>query len=265
MPSAYRIASLFFFLALIFGAELSFGACAAPKVTHPDSVKINGDSALIITHATAYYDLRYSIKYGVDAAVKWAKEKHIPVIYLIDDSPIQLYEMEDCQPDYWVRSVDGEIPFMIKASNIYLAGGHLGLCLNRTANDLLFAQTKEERSKLTYTFLMDAIYSNGKSVEEQDPYYADFSKFMGVVTYGRPGGEAAPRVSLLEVIGSIKNIGQQYDYLSKILPRWDRSTSNDYEILLQMKDLYGKTLRKVSGFGAKRIEFLFVESASALN
>lgn len=187
MLSLSRIVRLIFPIFLVGGANLAFGACPTPKLAHPDSVKINGNSALIITHATAHYDLRYSIKYGVDAAVKWAKEKRIPVIYLVDDSPIQFYEMEDCQPDYWVRSVDGEVPFKVKASNIYLAGGHLELCLNRTANELLFEQISDNPAKVTYTFLMDAIYSNGKSIDESDPYYADFIKFMGVVSYGRPG------------------------------------------------------------------------------
>jgi hypothetical protein len=256
--------SLLIFTLILLGSTHAIAGCPAPKLTPPESVKINSSSVLIITHATAYYDLRYSIKHGVDSAVKWAKEKNIPVVYLVDDSPIQLYEMEDCQPDYWVRSLDGEVPFKVKALNIYLAGGHLELCLNRTTNELLFEQIRDEPLKATYTYLMDAIYSNGKSVGESDPYYSDVQQFIGVVSYGRPGGEAAPRFSLLEMIGAIKKIGHQYDYLKNILPRWDRSTPGEYEVNLTIKDLHSQTLRGTKGFGSPKVEFIFVESADYL-
>lgn len=246
-------------------AGFSFAACPAPQLTPPESLKLDSPSVLIITHATAYFDLRYSIKHGVDSAVKWAKQKRIPVVYLVDESPSQYYEMDDCQPDYWVRSIDGELPFDVRAKTVYLAGGHLELCLNRTANEILYNQMSKQLSQVQYVFLMDAIYSNGKSVEESDPYYSDFSKFMGVVSYGRPGGEAAPRVNLLEIVGSIKGIERQYDYLKKVLPRWDRSAPEDYRVNLTVKGLNSQTLRKGKGFGAPRVEFAFVESADFLD
>ena len=253
-----------FALVFFIGASGSFAACHEPTLTPPEAVRIDGSTLLIVTHASSLYDSRYAIKHGLDQAVKWAKERRVPVVYLVDESPIQYYEMEDCSPDYWVRSIDGEVPFDVRAQTVYLAGGHLELCLNRTANEVLFKQMGQRPSRASYVFLMDAIYSNGKSVEEADPYYKDFSRFAGVVSYGRLGGEASPRVSLLEIAGSIKSIKHQYDYFRKVLPRWDRSTPADYEVSLTIKGLDSETLRKGKGFGAPKVEFVFMDSADSL-
>lgn len=251
-------------LVVAIGASGSFAACHEPRLTPPEAVRIDSSSVLIVTHASALYDSRYAIKHGLDQAVMWAKERRIPVVYLVDESPIRYYEMEDCSPDYWVRSIDGEVPFDVNARTVYFAGGHLEHCLNRTANEVLFRQMAQRPSRTQYVFLMDAIYSNGKSVEESDPYYKDFSIFAGVISYGRPGGEAAPRVSLLEIAGAIKSIRHQVDYFRKILPRWDRSTPADYEINLTIKDLQSEILRKGKSFGGPKLEFIFVESADSL-
>jgi hypothetical protein len=64
-------------------------------------VNLRADAVLIVTHATAFHDARFSTKRGVDEAVRFAKRRRIPVIYLQDDSPEDLYFMDDCQPDHW--------------------------------------------------------------------------------------------------------------------------------------------------------------------
>src|SRR5262245_7310305 len=174
-------------LVLVSGAATA--ACRRPELTDPKLVQLKGDAVLIVTHASSTHDARLSTKRGVDEAVVFARSKRIPVIYLKDGTPGRYYFMEDCRPDYWVSSADGEITFDVTPSQVYVAGGHLEVCLLATLNDVIHAWAKKPKRNLTVTYLMDAIYSNGNSVEESDPYYADFRKFMGVVTYGRPGGD----------------------------------------------------------------------------
>ena len=252
-------------LLLSIGAGSSFAACQQPVLTPPEALRISGSGALIVTHASALYDPRYAIKHGLDVAVKWAKEHRIPVVYLVDDSPIQYYEMEDCSPDYWVRSIDGEVPFDLRTSTVYFVGGHWELCLNRSANEVLFSQMRTRPPRVRYVFFMDAIYANGKSIQQEDPYYADFMSFMSVVNFGRPSGEAAPRVSLLEIMGSVKTLRHQYEYLGKTIPRWDRSVPDTYAVDLRIQDVYAVNLRKGRGLVSPKVEFLFVESADSLN
>ena len=120
--------------AMLAGAALvacapSFAACPAHPVVAPDSLRLSGESLLIVTHPTSTHDARYSSKRGVDDAVEFAKAQSMPVVYLQDDTADTRYFPDDCEPTAWVRSQDGEIRFKLPASRVYLAGGHLELCL----------------------------------------------------------------------------------------------------------------------------------------
>lgn len=252
-------------LALLLGLSAqAHAACRNYKPTPADQVRIQGDSVLIVTHATAAHDPRFSTKHGVDMAVKWAKERSIPIIYLVDESPIDLYLMDDCHPTYWVNSNDGDIAFPVRQSNIYFAGGHLEMCLSRTIHDVLMQAAQRKNQSVRFTYFMDAIYSNGKSVEPDDPFYRDFGSFLSVVTYGRPGGETWPKLSLLETLGVIKSLDHDYRYLTKILPRWDNTLPDGLHVDLRIEGTNARRLRSGPGLFAPRFEFLFVESATAL-
>lgn len=257
------IQPIVFGIALL-GMSFAHASCPAPKLTPPEEVKLTGPSVLIVTHGTASFDPRYSIKYGLDAAVRYAKSHDIPIVYMIDDSPIQLYEMEDCNPDYWVYSKDGEVPFKVRPSHVYLAGGHLEQCLSQTANEILYRKMRHRRPEVRYTFFMDAIYSNGKSFDLSDPYYNDYFSFMSIISYGRPSGETGPRLNLLESLGAIKSLDYQYDYLKKVSPKWETTVPNDYEVSLRLYGLGKELLRKGNELFPPRIEFTFVESADLL-
>lgn len=239
-------------------------ACRNYRPTPAEQVRIAGDSVLIVTHATATHDPRFSTKYGVDQAVKWAKEKNIPIVYLVDETPVELYLMDDCHPTYWVKSNDGDITFPVRQSNVFFAGGHLEMCLSRTIHDVLSQSARLKNRSIRFTYFMDAIYSNGKSIEPDDPYYRDFSSFLSVVTYGRPGGETWPKLSLLETLGVIKSLDHDYRYLTKILPRWDNTLSDGVHVDLTIEGNNTQRLRSGSGIFSPRFEFLFVESASAM-
>lgn len=248
-------------LCLALAAPLALGACAKREFTESDRVRLTGDAAMIVTHATAAHDARYATKRGVDEATRFAKDRRIPLVYLHDDGPDQLYFMDDCEPDYWVRSEGGEVRFELPVSQVYVAGGHLELCLSTTLHDVLYAWARQPRRNLVVTYLMDAIYSNGKSVEESDPYYKDFLRFMSVVTYGRPGGEHWPKLSLLETMGVIQNEQHELEYLTKVLPRWDRTLPSGYRIELQLNDSVVKVLRPAPGWNPPTLRFRFVDSA----
>jgi hypothetical protein len=243
----------------------ALATCPKHDLTDPARVRLSGDQVLIVTHASSNFDARASSKRGLDDAVHFAKEHRIPVVYLQDDSPPNLYFMDDCDPAYWVSSVDGEVGFDLKASQVYVAGGHLELCLSRTLHDILFLWSRQPRRSLTITYLMDAVYSNGKSIEESAPYYRDFERFMGVVTYGRPGGEHWPKLTLLETMGIIKKESHEIEYLRSILPHYERTMPPDYRVELRLNGSAPRVLRAASGRNPPTLQFHFVDSAAELS
>ncbi len=217
---------------------------------------------MIVTHATSAHDARFSAKRGIDEAVRFAREKRIPVVYLQDDSPLQYYYMEDCTPDHWVASQGGEVTFDVPASHLYIVGGHLELCLSQTLHDVLYQWARKYPPRnLTVTYFMDAIYSNGKLVDPSDPFYADFQRFMGIVTYGRPGGEHWPKLNLLETMGVIIREDHELEYLRQALPRWDTTFPVSWRVELQLNNSVKKVLRAAPGWNPPTLLFRFVDSA----
>ena len=256
------------FLAALCLAVMSVPAhatCPKHDFTDPARVRLSGDSVLIVTHASSNFDPRASSKRGLDDAVAFAKEKRIPVVYLQDGSPPQLYFMDDCNPDYWVSSEDGEIRFELRASHVYVAGGHLELCLSTTLHDILALWARQPKRRLTITYLMDAVYSNGKSIDESAPYFRDFAQFMGVVTYGRPGGEQWPKLTLLETMGIIKKESHEFEYLKSVLPHYARTMPPEYRVEMQLNDSVVKVLRPAAGWNPPTLRFHFVDAADRLS
>jgi hypothetical protein len=253
------------FIFSIFCASASLAACRQHEITKPSQVKIDGDSVMIVVHESSTYDARFSAKRGLDEAVKLAKRNDIPTIYLQDDTPDEYYFMEDCYPTYWVFSQGGEISFEVLPSHLYIVGGHLELCMSSALHDIIYQWAQRPPRNYTVTYLMDAIYSNGKMIEPSDPFYADFSRFMGIVSYGRPGGEHWPKLSLLETMGIIIREDNELEYIKQILPRWDTTFPETYRIELQMNDSVKKVLRSAEGRSPPTVLFHFVDSALNLS
>ena len=255
---------LSFVLLLLTGAP-AWAECPPHAFTPPDRLKLRGDAAMIVTHATSTHDARFSAKRGVDEAVRFARARRIPVVYLQDDTPDRYYYMEDCAPDHWAFSQGGEIGFEVAVGHLYVAGGHLELCLSATLHDVLHQWARRPPSRqLTVTYFMDAIYSNGKLVDPADPFYGDFQRFMGIVTYGRPGGEHWPKLSLLETMGVIRREDHELEYIRQILPRWDRTFPADWRVEVQLNDSVKKVLRQAPGWNPPTLLFRFVDSALTL-
>jgi hypothetical protein len=112
---------------------------------------------------------------------------------------------------------------------------------------------------------MDAIYSNGRMIEPADPFYRDFDRFLSIVSYGRPGGEHWPKLSLLETMGVIRREDHQFDYIRKILPRWDTTFPDAFRIEVQLNDSVKKVLRPAAGWHPPTVLFHFVDSALRLS
>jgi hypothetical protein len=240
-------------------------ACPPHAFTPPSQVKLDGDAVLIVTHPTSEYDARLASKRGIDEAVRYAKRRRIPVVYLQDDSPAEHYFVADCEPDYWVRSQDGELGFEVPPAHVYLAGGHLENCLSVSLHEVLLGWSRRAQRNLTVTYLMDAIYSNGKLVEPADPFADAFGRFLAVVTYGRPNGEHWPKVTLLETMGVIVREAHELDYLARVLPHWERTFPESVRVKLQLNDSRKKLLRPAGGAGAPTLLFRFVDSAVSLD
>jgi len=239
-------------------------ACPPQPLTAPSDVRLRGDTVLIVTHATAFHDARFATKPGVDQAVRYARSHRIPIVYLQDDESPELYLAEDCAPDYRVRAPDGEVRFDIPATHVLVAGGHLELCLATTMNDVLDRWSRQPPKRRTMTLLMDAIYSNGKLVDERDPYFADLQRFMNVVTYGRPGGETWPKLTLLETMGVIGRLQREREYVRRILPHWERATGENVRVKVKLLGTEKEVLRKGDG-ATPSLVFQLVDTASALD
>jgi hypothetical protein len=256
---------LVFAVILLLWLSPGWTACRQHEITPPSKVKINGDTVMIVVHQSSTYDARFSSKRGVDEAIRYAKNKKIPVIYLQDDTPEEFYFMEDCYPDYWVFSTGGEISFDVPVSHLYIVGGHLELCMSAALHDIIYQWSKRRPQDFKITYLMDAIYSNGKMIDPSDPFYHDFDRFLSIVTYGRPGGEHWPKLSLLETMGIIRKEEHALNYIKQILPRWDSTFPDVYQIEVQMNRSVKKVLRAADGWFPPTVLFHFVDSAQLLS
>lgn len=254
-------------LGLLLGLSLAaaHAACPAPRFTTPEKIQLKSDAVLLVVHASAAFDARVASKRGIDEAVRFARHRNLPVIYLHDDGPPADYFTADCDPDYTVRSNGGELGFDLTARQVYVVGGHLELCLATAVNELIYRWAQMPASDRTLTFLMDGIYSNGKSIDPAAPYYADFNRFMDIVTWGRPGGEHWPKLTLLETMGIIRSEEHELDYIKEILPRWDTTFSDNYRIEVRMNQSVPKVLRAAPGWQPPTIRFEFIDTAAALD
>jgi hypothetical protein len=253
------------FVSLALLAQVAAASC--PKDTVFDtSVNIPGDAVMIVTHASSSYDSRLASKRGVEQAIRYARAKNMPLIYLADQqaaSPEHFF-IDDCRPNHWVYSKDGEISFDLRASRLYIVGGHLEVCLLNTVQDALSRWAKQPPHDLTITYFMDSIYSNGSEIAQSDPYHKDYMRFINVVSYGKPADEAWPKLTLLETMGLIVAEHRQMEYAQRVLPFYKRLLSADYRVEIKLNDAPPKVLQNGSGPRPVVMRFEFFDSAASL-
>jgi hypothetical protein len=254
---------VFFLFALLTQAA----AASCPKDTPFDSnsVNIQGDAVMIVTHASSSYDSRLASKRGVEYAIRYARAKNIPLIYLADQqaaSPEHFY-IDDCKPNHWVHSKDGEIAFDVRASRLYIVGGHLEVCLLNTLQDVLLRWAKQPRHDLTVTYFMDGIYSNGNEIAQNDPYHKAYMQFINVVSYGKLANEAWAKITLLETMGLIVAEHRQLEYAQRVLPLYKRFLPADYRVEIKLNDALPKVLQRGSGPRPAVVRFEFFDTAAS--
>ena len=248
-------------------SSIAFATCSEPLLQSPErataiarSAQAKAQPVVLVTHPSKSFDPRLSSKRGADELMRVAKVKDWTSFYLKDDDRIGQYFVDDCEPTAWVFSQDGELSFELSARDVYVAGGHLELCLSRSLHDLILQWAKAPPQSHRITFVMDGIYSNGKYFEEGKAGWDDLQKFFAVTNYRRPGGEAWPKLNLLESMGVIKSPFEQLEYLQTVLPRWDRTFDENWRVELIDDDDVVTVLQKGQGFSAPVMQFKFVDS-----
>jgi hypothetical protein len=238
--------------------------CPPRPFSYPSDLLLENEAVLIVTHASASFDPRYATKRGVDEAVAFARRQGMPVVYLEDDEAPESYFAADCAPDYQVFSEAGELPLEVRATEVYVVGGHLELCLGRTLQDIIGSWSHRPHPRLRLTFLMDGIYSNGESLRKADPYYAAATRFTDIVSYGRSDRKAWSKLTLLETAGIIEDAELRYAYLQRVLPQFEHTLSPSYRVVLQFNDEAPRLLRRGNARSNMALQFRFVDSARAL-
>lgn len=259
------VGSLLAFASLCATSQAQAGNCPPRPFDAPASVKFKSNAAMIVTHPSVAFDGRMATKVGMDAAVKMAKEKKIPVVYLQDDGPFSEYFFDDCSPDYWVYSAGGEISFEFTPAHLYTVGGHWELCQSATLHAIMYQWARQSvKRNLTVTTLMDAVYMKGSmSFQETDPYYNDFQRFVGIVNYGRGSEAFSNKLTMLEAMGIIVQEGRQTDFLIRNLPHYAR-TLPDYRVEFSMNHGRTRVLQKGRGANPPVLRFEFLDSAASL-
>lgn len=249
-------------LALVLFSQAALANCQRPPFTSPSQVMLNGDAVMLVTHASATYDTRLASKLGVDRAIRAARQKGIPVVYLEDRTPEEGYFAADCSPDYRVFSRDGEVPFEVRVSRVFVVGGHLEHCLARTVKDVIASWARQPVRDRSLTFLMDGIYSTGELIEESDPFYQDFRQFKRAIAHRRTDADPSPKFSLLETLGLIDREEAELEFLRRALPNSGEVLTAAYDVVLSLNGTLTTKIRGESAKTTARIRFSFVDSAS---
>jgi hypothetical protein len=255
---------LFILMLFAFAGTAGAANCPPRPFSYPSDLLLDNPAVVIVTHASANYDPRYATKRGVDEAVSLARSKDMPVLYLENEETSESYFADDCSPDYRIFSEDGELPLDIRSTDIYVVGGHIELCLARTLQDVMASWSRHPERALRITFLMDGIYSNGKSLREKDPYYAAAHRFMGIVSHGRTERETWSKLTLLEALGIIEVSERRYEFLQRLVPQYEHVLSASYRVELQLNNEPPRVLRRGNPASGMRLQLRFVDSAENL-
>ena len=255
---------LLLFITLLLCAVQASAKCTGQVLKEGPALKLDDRPVLIATHASSSFDSNFAAKRGIDDAVQYAHEMNMQVVYVQDDPSDSNYYFDDCKPDSWVHSESGSLEFDIPSSEVYLVGGHLELCLSNSLTTLVDRWNRQPPRNRTVNIFMDAVYSNGKSVDESMPFFNDVQKLMQIRAYGHPAGEHWGKASLLEIMAAILKPEQQLRYARSVLPPWERNLPPGYRVELQIDDAAPQVLRPGPRLGAPVLKFRFLDSANFL-
>ena len=248
-------------------SSLAAASCTQHTFSDPPRVTPASEALMIVTHPTAKYDPRLASKRGVEDALRFARAKRIPVVYLADrgNASADHYFIDDCSPDYWVYSEEGEVRFDVRATHLYVVGGHLEVCLSNTLSDVLQKWSKQPGQNRVVTYFMDGIYSNGRGIGASDPYHWGYMTFLNAVAYGKPHDEQWAKITLLETMGLIANPARQHDYLRRMLPFYQKMLPSDYRVEVELNGTPARVLQPGRGARPPVLTFQFIDSALAVS
>lgn len=240
------------FLASLFASQASLADyCRDVRFTDPAQVSMSKDSVVIVTHASTYWDGSFSSKAGINSAVAFGKRNHYPVIYLQDDAresePTYFYA--DCKPDYFVSSSAGEFSFEITASHVYTVGGHFEACQATSMASLMRGVWKplQQNKDVILTEVMDALYSDGSNVKEDDAYAADVQRFLEILSYNNPRDPIPlQHLNVLQTMGIIKKQSLQVAFLKRSLT-WLNGLQSKHKVDLYLNGQFIETIRAGKG------------------
>jgi hypothetical protein len=109
----------------------------------------------VITHADRVWDKRGHSKRGIQNAIRRLKERM--TILLLSETPDPKMHFLYRDINFLLPSESGEIHFSTSATRLFLAGGFLGACLDRTKYYLLKDRDPDVR-EINLTFITDGIF-----------------------------------------------------------------------------------------------------------
>ncbi len=112
---------------------------------------------------------------------------------------------------------------------------------------------------LTFTQIMDGLYTYGGYFRASDSFYSDFQRFMEIVFYGNPRQEWYVRkLNLLESMGIVKDPLKQIEFLKRNLPPYSQFTGYEVELWLNGKKV--EVLQKGASGTSPVMKLEFVNS-----
>lgn len=137
-----------------------------------DAVRFIPDSGemLVITHADRVWDQQEHSKSGILNAIQRMKER-MPVVLLSDTSDPEMHFLYR-EVNFLLPSEAGEFQFSTSATRLFLAGGYLGACLDRTKYFLLKNRDRDVR-EFHLTFITDGIFGGRQFLWFFDPDLKD--------------------------------------------------------------------------------------------
>jgi hypothetical protein len=110
---------------------------------------------LLITHADRVWDKQKLSKRGIQSAIQRLKER-MPVV-LLSETPDPKMHFLYRDINFLLPSESGEFQFSTSATRLFLAGGYLGACLDRTKYFLMKNLDRDVR-EFDLTFITDGIF-----------------------------------------------------------------------------------------------------------
>lgn len=141
-----------------------------------NSLVFNKHKTLLVTHASSFWDTNRVSKNGINQTIHWGHKNGFEVAYLQDQnsSPDESYYYEDCNPDYYIKSSDGEFSARIPSRTIVSIGGYWEACHANSVEKIFEELAASPNKNRNLIFVTDAIYLS------RLPFFVDDNGFRSI-------------------------------------------------------------------------------------